>query len=114
MTTTQTKIPTIQEVFKLITTQKEEYGFYWVANRLEKINAPLNYGSELEGFVYSAWINNKDANFIIPKLYSDWAKGGGYYEKQIMRKYGIFVVAYKRGNNGNVCVSLTFTPLSYL
>ena len=114
MNTEQKISPTIQEVFELLTSQKEEYGFYWVANKLEKMNAPLNWGSELDGFQYSAWVSNRDANFILPKLYEDWFKGGGYYEKQIMRKYGAFKVGYKKGQNGNLCISLTFTPLRYL
>ena len=114
MNTEQKISPTIQEVFQLITSQKEEYGFYWVANKLEKMNTSLNYGSENDGFLYSAWVSNMDANFILPKLYQDWYKGGGYYQKEIQRKYGIFQVSYKKGRNGNLCISLSYTPLKYL
>ena len=112
MSTEQKISPSIQEVFKLLTSQKEEYGFYWVANKLEKMNTPLNWGSEKDGFQYSAWVSNSDANFILPKLYQDWYKGGGYYQKEIARKYGIFQVGYKKGKNGNLCISLTFNPLN--
>lgn len=102
--------PTINEVFQLLTTQREDYGFYWVANRLEKMNTPLSYGSALEGFVYSAWVSSKDANFILPKLNQKWYKGGGYYCNEINRKYGLLQVAYRKGQNGNMSISITFVP----
>lgn len=109
---TQTTItaPTIKEVFELLITQREEYGFYWVANKLEKMNTPLNYGSALYGFVYSEWVSNKDANYILPKLPQNWYQGGGYYRNDIFRNYGNISVSYKKGRNGNMCISLTFIP----
>lgn len=112
MNTQQKNSPTIHDVFKLITSQKEEYGIYWVANKLEKMNVPLNWGSELDGFQYSAWISNRDANFILPKLFSDWYKGGGYYQKEIQRKHGIFSISYSKGRNGNLCISLTYIKMN--
>ena len=103
-------VPTIKEVFQLLITKQEEYGFYWVANKLEKINTPLNWGSANDGFQYSAWVSNKDANFILPKLHEKWFQGGGYYRNEIVRNYGNIEVSYKKGRNGNMCISLTFIP----
>lgn len=106
----KTITPTINEIFQLLTTQREEYGFYWVANKLQKMNAPLNWGSATDGFQYSAWVSNKDAAFILPKLPQKWFQGGGYYNNEIMRNYGVINVSYHKGRNGNMCISLTFTP----
>ncbi len=106
--------PTIKEVFQLLITKQEEYGFYWVANKLEKINTPLNWGSANDGFQYSAWVSNKDANFILPKLHEKWIQGGGYYRNEIVRNYGNIVVSYKKGRNGNMCISLTFIPRQHV
>lgn len=102
--------PTIKDIFQLLITKREEYGFYWVANKLEKMNTPLNYGSVKDGFVYSSWVSNKDVNFILPKLPQIWYQGGGFYRNEIIRNYGSIVVSYKKGSNGNMCISLTFTP----
>lgn len=106
-------IPEIKEIFKLLLKQKEEYGFYWAVNKLQTLNVPLNWGSEKDGYQFCAWVSRKDGYFILPKLYSDWYKGIGYYQKELHRDYGIFNVSYKLGRNNNLLVSLTFTPLNY-
>ena len=100
----------ITEIFNLMSANRENYGIYWVVNKLVKINAETSQGNDIEGYAYSAWVSNRDTNFILPKLDQIWYKGGRYYQMEIVRSYGVINVSYKVGNNGNMCISLTFIP----
>lgn len=102
---------TIQDVKNLLLNERQDYGVYWIVNKLEQRNVPLNYGSAKDGFVFSAWLSNKEANFIIPKLSRNWERGGNYYNFSCLRPYASISAAIRSGINKNICISITIIPI---
>ena len=98
----------IQEVFNSLTSERLDYGAYWIAN---KLNYKNTIGmSEDCGFIsFSAWISKKDVEFILPKL-RNFTKDGKNcpFELDIYqsKKFGNNIKGVKfglsaQGRNGN-------------
>lgn len=102
---------TIQEVKKILFNERQDYGIYWIVNKLEQKNVSLNYGSENDGFTFSAWLSNKEGNFIIPKLSKRWERQGYYNSFYSLRPYAIIDAVIKSGINKNICISITIKPI---
>ena len=101
----------IQEVQKMLFNERQDYGVYWIVSKLVQRNVPLAFGSEMEGYVFSAWLSYKEGQFILPKLSEKWERGGNFYNLDFMRPYAVISAGIRSGINKNICISIRITPL---
>lgn len=102
----------IQDVQKLLLSERQDYGVYWIVNKLVQKNVPLNYGNDLDGYSFSAWLSNKERSFIISKLSRNWKREGNFHSFHILLPYAVLDANIRTGINNNICISVNVTPIT--
>lgn len=102
---------TIQDVKNLLLNERQDYGVYWIVNKLEQKNVPLNFGGATSGYTFSAWLSYKEGQFILPKLSQKWEHDRNYHSFHSLRPYAVIDAVIKSGINKNICISVTIIPI---
>lgn len=101
---------TIQDVKNLLFNERQDYGVYWIVNKLEQRNVPLGFGGATDGYTFSAWLSYKEGQFILPKLSEKWEHDRNYHSLHFLRPYGSIDAVIKSGINKNILISITVLP----
>jgi len=102
----------IQDVQKLLFKDRQDYGVYWIVNKLQQKNVCLNSGGPQDGYTFSAWLSFKESSFIISKLSRNWKREGNFHSFHCLLPYAVVDAKIKTGINKNTCISVTVKPIN--
>ena len=103
---------TIQEVKKILFNERQDYGVYWIVNKLEQKNVPLAFGGSMDGYTFSSWLSHKEGQFILPKLSQKWEHLGNYHRFEFLFPYAYITATITSGINKNILISITIKPIN--